>query len=223
MRKIAFYGGSFDPIHNGHMTIARRLVELFALDEFVFIPAFHAPHKRDRQPSSGTHRFAMLALATRNDARIAVSTIELDAPEKPFTIETVGKLLDKFPFDRLFFVIGADSWEEITTWREWETLLQKIDFIVVTRPHYVLETSHVSPVIRDRVKDLRDIAESDLSLVLKESKERIYFTDVVEMDISATEIRQAVSENNNHWREKVPSEAAEFIEKYDLYKVQKSL
>jgi nicotinate-nucleotide adenylyltransferase len=63
MNRIAFYGGSFDPIHNGHLTIAEKLIEVFRLDEFVFIPAFHAPHKKNKQVSSGYHRYAMLSAA----------------------------------------------------------------------------------------------------------------------------------------------------------------
>ena len=119
MKKVAFYGGSFDPIHNGHLAIARKLTELFAFDEFVFIPAFHAPHKLNRKPISAFHRYAMLALTTGEDAQIKVSTVELDAPEKPFTFETQTKLKTELPDAQIFFIIGADSWNEINTWKNW--------------------------------------------------------------------------------------------------------
>ena len=72
-RRFAFYGGSFDPVHNGHMTIAKTLVKLFRLDEFVFIPAFHAPHKSGLKPTPAFHRYAMLALATNSLSDISVS------------------------------------------------------------------------------------------------------------------------------------------------------
>ena len=103
MKRIAFYGGSFDPVHLGHMAIARELIRLFALDEFVFIPAFHAPHKLERKPTSAFHRFAMLCVATNDDPRIKVSTIEIELPEKPFTVETLPRLKAAFPSTEIFF------------------------------------------------------------------------------------------------------------------------
>src|SRR5690606_4483622 len=117
MKRIAFYGGSFDPLHIGHLAIARRLSEVFALDDFYFVPAFHAPHKRDKNMTPAFCRYAMLALATNDDEKIKISTIELEAPEKPYTFETQQKLLNYYGDSaKLFFVIGADSWNEITTW-----------------------------------------------------------------------------------------------------------
>src|ERR1700755_1727310 len=134
MKRIAFFGGSFDPGHNAHLRIAQKLPELFALDEFYFVPAFHAPHKPDMKPLSAYHRFAMLALAAQDEARVKISTVELDAPERPYTIETVTKIMAETGGGaRLFFIIGADSWRDITTWREWEKLLTMVSFIVVER------------------------------------------------------------------------------------------
>ncbi len=86
-RRIALYGGTFDPVHVGHTALARRLLELFSLDEVLFIPAHVAPHKRDREVSPALHRYAMLALATQGEERFRVSTVELDAPERPYTVE----------------------------------------------------------------------------------------------------------------------------------------
>ena len=213
MKKIAFYGGSFDPLHNGHLTIARKLTEVFDLDEFVFIPAFHAPHKKDKNPTSAFHRYAMLALATNDAAEIKISKMELDAPERPYTFETLSKLKVELPDAQIFFVIGADSWQEITTWREWKTVLTIVDIIVVTRPDYEIEFSHVTDEIRERVIDLRQ--KDDLRLTIGNS--RIYITDAVQLDISATEIRRKIKENETDWRELVPFEVAKYIKKYDLY------
>ena len=211
MKRIAFYGGSFDPLHNGHLTIARRLTELFALDEFVFIPAFHAPHKKDRKPTSAFQRFAMLALATANETKLKISTIELDAPEKPFTVETQAKLINNLPDAEIFFVIGADSWVEITTWREWEKVLTQTNIIVVTRPDYEIEFSHVTDEIRARIVDLRKSRE------IETKEQTIYITDAVQIDVSATEIRRKIRDGGNDWRELVPDEVAKYIEKYELY------
>src|SRR5688572_20452472 len=110
MKKIAYYGGSFDPPHLGHLTIARVLSVQFNLDEFVFIPAFHAPHKADRKPTSAYHRFAMLCLATDTETNIKVSPIELELPEKPYTVETLSRLKAELTDTQMFFVMGADSW-----------------------------------------------------------------------------------------------------------------
>lgn len=221
MKRIVFYGGSFDPLHNGHLTIARKLTEMFALDEFVFIPAFHAPHKKDKQTTSAFHRYAMLALTTANNAKLKISTVELDAPEKPFTVETQTKLITELPDAEIYFVIGADSWIEITTWREWEKVLTQTNIIVVTRPDYEIEFSHVTEEIRARIVDLRGqeaggrIQEPETRNLKLETC--IHLTDAVNLHVSATEIRRKIRGGENDWRELVPLEVAKYIEKYELY------
>src|SRR5438552_1620921 len=84
-RRIAFYGGSFDPVHLGHLTVARALITQFELDQFVFIPAFHAPHKIRTKPTSAYDRYAMLCLETQNDQEITISKMEIEMPERPFS------------------------------------------------------------------------------------------------------------------------------------------
>src|ERR1043165_7316990 len=123
-KRIALYGGTFDPVHNGHLAIAQNVLRLFALDELLFIPAHIAPHKRERAVTPALKRYAMLALATQSEERMRISSIELDAPERPYTIDTLARLRERLgPQARLFFMMGADSWADITTWREWERLL----------------------------------------------------------------------------------------------------
>lgn len=219
MKRIAFYGGSFDPPHNGHLTIARELTKRFSLDEFVFVPAFHAPHKKHRKPTSAFHRFAMLALATATDARIAVSTIELDLPERPYSIETLTRLKSELPDERLFFVIGADSWEDIATWREWERVLTIVNVIVVTRPGFDIRFDHVSDLVRERITDLRGTNHRNFGEIIDDNAaDRIYITDAVNIQVSATEIRAAIVDDTKRWRDDVPAEVAKYIEKYELYK-----
>jgi nicotinate-nucleotide adenylyltransferase len=225
MNRIAFYGGSFDPVHGGHLAIAQKLTEIFELDEFVFIPAFHAPHKKRKKPTSAFHRFAMLALATSREQKIKVSKMELDVPEKPYTIETLTRLKNDLTDARIFFVMGADSWQDITTWREWETVLTMVNIIVVTRPDYEIGFSHVTSEIRDRIVDLRESSQrSAVSGQPKAEdqkpkiKDQIYITDAVQIDVSATEIREKIRENATDWREDVPEEVAKYIEKYQIYK-----
>lgn len=228
MKRIAFYGGSFDPPHNGHLTIAEKLTEVFELDEFVFIPAFHAPHKKDKKPTAALHRFAMLCLATANEDKIKVSKIELDAPERPFTFETQLKLKDALPGAEIFFVIGADSWNEIDTWREWQRVLTLTNIIIVTRPNYEIVFSHVTDEICQRIVDLRKAENCPLmntdenGLKIKDRRpqtenQKIYITDAVNIDVSATEIRRRIRASEMDWLKDVPQEVAKYIEKYDIY------
>ena len=211
MKRIAFYGGTFDPVHKGHMDVAAGVTRVFGLDDFVFVPAFHAPHKTRTKPTSAFHRFAMLCEASDAIHGTQVSTIEVEQPEKPYTIETLGRLCEIYPDDRIFFVIGADSWEEITTWREWEEVLTTVDIIVVTRPGYELSTSHVTKEIRERITDLQEPRQR----ITEETG--IYFTDAVYTDISASGIRAMIRDGDQAWRKLVHPQVEEHIDKYDLY------
>ena len=220
-KRIALYGGTFDPVHNGHTEVARALLELFALDELLFIPAHVAPHKRERTVTPALQRYAMLALATQDETRMRVSTVELDAPEKPYTVETLARLKEEYAQGaQLFFVMGADSWTDIRTWREWERVLGLTNHIVMARPGYELDAAHVTPEIQRRIVDLRGADEETIARAVEGSEgEKIYVTDSVEMDVSATRIRELVSEGRaSQWRSLVPQPVAEFIEKYRLYR-----
>ena len=86
MKKIAFYGGSFDPLHNAHIAIARALLVQFKLDQFIFVPAFHAPHKLRSKPTSAYDRYAMLCVATQAEPKISVSRMELEMPDLPYSV-----------------------------------------------------------------------------------------------------------------------------------------
>ncbi len=221
-RRIALYGGTFDPVHDGHMAVARELLKLFVLDEVLFIPAHVAPHKRRSvPPASPLHRYAMLALATQDEKRFRISTVELDEPERPYTVETIARLKDATPDARFLFVMGADSWEEITTWREWERLLALTGHVVVTRPGYEIKTGHVTDEARRRIVDLRqrNMAGDGRAIVLTEEA-KIYFTDAVKMEIASSDIRRALREvgEQKEGTIKVPQPVAEYIKKYRLYR-----
>ncbi len=212
-RRIAFYGGTFDPVHVGHTDVARAVIHQFGLDEFVFVPAFHAPHKKRSMPTSAYHRFTMLCEASDAIEKTTVSTIEVEAPERPYTIETIGRIKTLFPDDRIFVVIGADSWEEITTWRDWERVLTSVDVVVMTRPGYDVATGHVTEIVRNRIVDLRGQKNPELDLIVQ----AVYFTDVVNTDISATRIRESVRAGKDDWRKHVDPDVARHLLKYDLY------
>lgn len=212
--KIAFYGGSFDPVHRGHIAIGDALLRQFDLDQFAFIPAFHAPHKLDRVPTSAYDRYAMLCLATQGRDEVSISRMEFDMPERPYSVETLGRLNGIYPGDQIFFVMGADSWMDIRTWREWEKVLSLTDHIVVTRPGHDIGFDHVTDEIRERIVDLRGGVRPETDSDIN----HIFITDAVSMDISATEIRKRIANNDAAWRDDVPGEVAKYIEKYQIYK-----
>ena len=196
-KRIALYGGTFDPVHMGHVEIARRVSVVFDIEKVVFIPAQVAPHKVGRSVTEPIHRYAMLALATQDDPQLVVSTFELDAPDRRYTVDTVEHFQRELGDSaELFFIMGADSWSEITTWREWKRLLTMINHIVVTRPGFELTKSDVGAF-----------------------SERIVFTDVVMNDVSATNIRRLASEGSyDELAGLLPGPVLEYIRKYGIYR-----
>jgi len=219
-KRIAIYGGTFDPVHSAHLEIARRVSQLFAIDEFLFVPARVAPHKLAREVSSSLHRYAMLALATRADPRLCISTFELDGPERQYTVDTLFQFRARFGESAdLFFVMGADSWAEITTWREWQRLMTLANLIVVTRPGYEVSTEQVGAGTAARVVDVRGLTAEHSSQMVEPGAPKIFVTDAVMHDVSATEVRQAAREIRDEDLNKLlPLEVADYIRKYKLYR-----
>ncbi len=213
MRRVAIYGGTFDPVHNGHVEVARQVLKLFELDEVIFVPACVPPHKRNANITSAFHRFAMLALATEADQQLLVSTVELDAPERPYAVDTVARM--RCEGERLFFLVGADSWAEITTWYQWQALLTMCDLIVVTRPGYEIDSQMGIDLVDVRGKGPDTVAD----LLNRETGPRVFVADVAMVDVSATKIRGAVQSNDREsFAAMVPPAVANYIKKYELYK-----
>ena len=219
LRRIAVYGGTFDPVHNGHLEVARRILKVFELDEVLFMPACVAPHKMKTRVTPAFHRYAMLALATQDDQDLRISLAEIEAPERPYTIETIARVQAECGAStRLFFVMGADSWSEITTWRDWQQLLGLCDYIVITRPGYDLSAASV-PIAAENFLDVRHLNHQQMAAVLSEDKtRRVFISDAVMLDISATEVRAvARTGDREKLRELVAPAVADYIEKYRLY------
>lgn len=215
VRRVAIYGGTFDPVHNGHLEVARRVQQLFEIEEVIFVPACVPPHKRNANITSAFHRFAMLALATEEDQKLRISTIELDAPELPYAVETVDRMKDVSA--RMFFLIGADSWAEISTWHEWQKLIAMCDLIVVTRPGYDIKLDHCAAAT---VVDLRNLGREAIRELVRENGEaRVFVTDAAMVDVSATRIRAAVQANDlAALKGMVQPAVARYIDKYNLYR-----
>ena len=215
-KRAAIYGGTFDPVHNGHLKVARGVQKLFGLDEVILMPAYVPPHKRGAGITSAFHRFAMLALATEHDEGLTISTAELDQPDRPYAVDTVAYMQETLGSDcRLFFVMGADSWSEITTWREWRRLLTMCDHLVVTRPGYELPTDDV----RGKVVDVRGKNNVAIQAIVEASQSpQVFVTDTVFEDVSATAIRAAAKNGQAELTTMVPREVAHYIKKYELYR-----
>ena len=202
MRKIGILGGSFDPVHNGHISLAKHAVEVGGLDEVVMIPARIQPFKQDRIPASGEDRFNMLAMAADDDDYITVSRYELQQEGVSYTYLTMRHMQEFFGEEtRLYFITGTDSFLKLDTWKNAPELLTKYSYIIGTRPGYRQEE-------------------------YEEAYERItstFGTEVISMkwtepDISATQIRKMIADGEpiDHL---VPPEVDRYIKEHGLYRV----
>ncbi|HTR35099.1 MAG TPA: nicotinate-nucleotide adenylyltransferase [Bryobacteraceae bacterium] len=135
--KLALFGGTFDPIHNAHLTVAREAADQFQLDQVWFIPAAHPPHKSDQTGAGYEDRLRMTELACQADPRFIASRLEA-GERNSYSVETIEKV--RAMGEQPYFIIGADAFAEITTWHRWQDLLQLTEFIVVTRPGHQYAT-----------------------------------------------------------------------------------
>lgn len=229
-QRIGIYGGTFDPIHFGHLRVAGAILKAFELDQLIFVPASTPPHKRKASISSAFHRFTMLALATEDEPRMSVSSIELESPDRPYTIDTLTRLQSALGNARLFFVMGADSFKDIQTWREYQRILSEFDCIVAARPGLSLDRkpealfAHLARELQAKIIDLRGQSQttnigkpdSEQESEIDPAKTFIYLTDFVEVDISATGLREAIRQGKSI-EGQTPGLVADFIGKYGLY------
>jgi nicotinate-nucleotide adenylyltransferase len=219
-KRIALYGGTFDPIHLGHLEVARKVSRLFEIDALWFVLAQVAPHKLAREVTPALHRYAMLALATQDNPGLLISTFEIEAPGRCYTVDTLAHFKTELAESAdLFFIMGADSWSEITTWRDCDRLLGMANHIIVSRPGYNLGVSHIMPAPAARIVDLRGADQAGAAQTIRSGAgERIFITDAVMTDVSATDIRRAVRANTGELTAMVPLTVADYIRKYELYR-----
>jgi len=203
--RIAILGGTFDPIHNGHLAAAQSVAETFQVDEFHFVPAFTAPHKTARQMTSPFHRFAMVALATISIDRFRTSTIEVDALEKRYTVETIEVMKKSFPGAELLFVIGTDMYQEIESWRDYRRLFELAHLVVVNRPGFPF---------REDVATFQILREK--KSVTLPAKTGVFYLPFIEQPISSTEIRDDRKRGANV-SQRLPPLVWSYIEKHRLY------
>jgi nicotinate-nucleotide adenylyltransferase len=150
--KLAIFGGTFDPIHDGHLALAREAATRFHLDRVLFVPAAHPPHKAGVTHAAFADRVRMAELACQGDGRFEVSRLEEDT-ERSYSIVTIEKLRARLaPADQLYFLIGADAFAEIRTWHRWRDVARGVRFLVVSRPGHVYQSP--PGVEFDRIDDI---------------------------------------------------------------------
>ena len=131
--KIGLYGGSFDPIHNGHLILARDAMERLELDKVIFLPARISPHKLDRPPAPPEARCRMLSAAIAGEPRFEMDAREIEREGPSFTIDTVQSFRSRHPQAQLYYFIGDDNLAELETWKESHKLLETAQFVVLSR------------------------------------------------------------------------------------------
>ena len=160
-RRIGLFGGTFDPVHLGHLHLARAAREALALDEVRFIPCRISPHKLGSEPTPAVERLAMLELATRNDPWAVVDDLETRRDGPSYSWQTAVETRDRFPKARLFWIMGTDQWEALPHWAHPERLAACVEFIVFSRgapatprDGYVLHAIHADhPASATRIRE----------------------------------------------------------------------
>ena len=216
--RLGAFGGTFDPIHRGHLAVAEALSRRFRFDRLLFIPAYAPPHKQGRNITHACHRFAMAALAIAHRPDWVLSTIEVESPERPYTVDTVTRLNELYSRAApVHFVLGADSFEELDTWREYLRLVESCHIIVTTRPGHGLSAKHLPDRVSERLVDLRGTTADAPAPDAAPGETRIYLTEDAFVDISSTTVREAVR-GGRPIRDMVSDSVAAYIEKQGLYK-----
>lgn len=228
---IGLFGGTFDPVHRGHMALARAALERYKLHRIHFVPANLPPHKQRRPHTAFVHRFAMLVLATAQEKAFVPSLLEApeecDAaarkarPEKPnYTIDTVRRMKQGFKAsDKLFLLIGMDAFADIAQWHQAEALFRECEFVVAGRPGYSLaDVANALPEsLRPRPEVTRPFQKQPATGDLVLSGVTIHLLGDLHQPASATAIRQAVAAGKPLGRFVDPA-VAEYIRKMGLYK-----
>jgi nicotinate-nucleotide adenylyltransferase len=203
-KKIGIMGGTFNPIHNGHLVTAQEALNQFCLNEVIFIPAGDPPHKVEKHLADAEDRYLMTVIATSSNSSFFVSRIEIDRKGKSYTIDTVKELRKTYGMDsELFFITGADAILEILSWKDTDEIVTLAKFIAATRPGYDLS----------KIKDLR----STLFASEEGVNDKIFIMEIPALAISSTNIRERIKDCRpiNYL---VPEGVSNYILKHGLYK-----
>jgi nicotinate-nucleotide adenylyltransferase len=187
-------GGTFDPIHHGHLVAASEVQSKFALDEVIFVPTGRPWQKADRTVASAEHRYLMTVIATAANPRFEVSRVDIDRDGLTYTIDTLTELGAQHPDADLFFITGIDALAKILSWRDHDDLFELAHFVGCTRPGHELP--------EDTAQDL--------------PSDRVTILEIPALAISSTDCRQRIADDEPIWY-LVPDGVVQYIAKYDLY------
>jgi nicotinate-nucleotide adenylyltransferase len=221
---IGVFGGTFNPIHRGHLHIAKNVQSLFELSRVYFVVSPAPPHKKTEELIPFAHRYAMVSLAVEKEISFIPSMMEMEPDPSPYTIDTMDKLARVEKQNRLFFIAGGDSLLEVASWHESERLLAEYNFIFMTRPWddpVDAEKCLPADAFR-RTRDLTGLGRAQAKKkIAGEPKEenRIYIVDAKAPDISSTKIRALVATRGGDRavRRMLPPPVRGYIQKLSLY------
>ncbi len=216
MRRIGVFGGTFDPVHVGHLGPALQALVAFDFDELVFVPAGDPPHKRGEPLTPFAHRFAMLTLATQAYDRLFVSDIERQRPGPSYTVDTLRLLRERHRSDRLYFLMGSDSLAQIVSWHRWEELVELASLVVLHRATAWGEelAAHLPTSLRSR---LERVAPAARMRDPGPGPTQVYLLDHEPFPVSATDLRERLR-RGEPVAELLPPEVYRYIVKYQLYR-----
>ncbi|NLA58363.1 MAG: nicotinate-nucleotide adenylyltransferase [Firmicutes bacterium] len=201
---VGIMGGTFDPIHYGHLVAAEAAREAFALDRIIFVPAGIPPHKDEAEVTPARHRYLMTLLAIMSNPYFEISRVDLDRGRVTYTVDTLTDLRKELPPDvNMYFITGADAILEILSWKEPGRVLSLAEFIAVTRPGYGL-----------------DRLSTALGSLYEEFQDRIHILEVPPVGISSTDIRRRLAQGRSV-RYLVPETVFTYIKNQGLYGVTK--
>ena len=201
--KTGLFGGSFDPIHYGHIRPVLEAKRKLGLDRVIFLPTAVPPHKPGRQFASAHARFAMVELAVLRESDLFVSPLELTPDRPSYTVDSLRHFRQQYEGDELFLLLGGDGFTELHTWKEWQRIDGLAQIAVLTRPDWHWRD------FRDRVPaELAALAQSD----------RVHFIANEPVAVSATDIRRRLAAGRSVSPAALPDLVLQYIVKYSLYR-----
>ena len=215
-RSIALFGGTFDPIHSGHIAVAQAAQRRFHLDAVYFIPSSRPPHKPKQALAGFVHRYAMVALACADHQgffpSLAEAPVDGSAGHVFYSIDTARKFHREHPGDHLYFIVGADQFLEIPTWHNYEALLDTCDFIIASRPGFLMDALRL---VIPPEKLSRSSSRDSHSIALRKST--VHLLSTVHSHVSSTEVREQLHRQRPIYG-LVPPRVEEYILGQALYR-----